>query len=71
MHPLYGYLLPVEEKHIRKSFLMIGLLLPRPVVYEVVSEHISDYLALCDVTTWRQVVDFDVLRTVFAFSVDL
>ena len=45
--PIYGHLLPIKKKHI-KPFKVTGSLLLKPLVYQVVSEHISDHLVICE-----------------------
>ena len=44
---LYGHLLPVKEKQLRKSFSSDWLIISKPLVYQVLSEHISDHMVLC------------------------
>ena len=45
---LYGHLLPVKEKQLRKSFSSDWPIIANPLVYQVPSEHISDHMALCE-----------------------
>ena len=45
---LYGHLLPVKEKQLRKSFLSDWPIISKPLVYQVLSEHISDHMVLCE-----------------------
>ena len=45
---LYGYLLPIKEKHIRKSFSSDWPVIAKPLVYQVVSEHILDHKVICE-----------------------
>ena len=46
---LYGYLLPVKEKQLRKSFSSDWPIIAKPLVYQVLSEHISDHMVLFEV----------------------
>ena len=41
---LYGHLLPVKEKQLRKSFSSDWLIIAKPLVYQALSEHISDHM---------------------------
>ena len=43
---LYGHLLPVKEKQLRKSFSSDWPIIATPLVYQVLSEHISDHMVL-------------------------
>ena len=45
---LYGHLLPVEEKQLRKFFSSDLPIIAKPLVYQVLSEHISDHMVLCE-----------------------
>ena len=45
---LYGHLLPVKEKQLRKSFSGGLSIIAKPLVYQVLSEHISDHMVLCE-----------------------
>ena len=47
-YPTYGHLLRIKEKHIRKTFFSLGPLLLKPLVYQEVSEHISDHVKICE-----------------------
>ena len=42
-YPIYGHLLPIKEEHIRKTFSRDW-----SIVYQVVSEHISDHIVICE-----------------------
>ena len=46
---LYGHLLPVKEKQLRKSFSSDWPIIAKPFVYQVLSEHISDHMVLCEI----------------------
>ena len=45
---LYGHLLPVKERQLRKSFSSDWPIIAKPLVYQVLSEHISDHMVLCE-----------------------
>ena len=45
---LYGHLLPIKEKQLRKSFSSDWPIIANPLVYQVLSEHISDHMVLCE-----------------------
>ena len=45
---LYGHLLPVKEKQLRKSFSSDWSIIAKPLGYQVQSEHISDHMVLCE-----------------------
>ena len=45
---LYRHLLPVKEKQLRKSFSSDWPIIAKPLVYQVLSEHISDNMVLCE-----------------------
>ena len=45
---LFGHLLPVKEKQLRKSFSSDGPIIAKPLVYQVLSEHMSDHMVLCE-----------------------
>ena len=47
-YPLSKHLLPIKEKHIKKTFQVIGPLLLKPLVYQVASEHLSDHMVICE-----------------------
>ena len=40
--PLYGHLVPIKEKQLRQSFQNDWPIIALPLVYQIVSEHISD-----------------------------
>ena len=45
---LYGHLPPVKEKQLRKSFSSDWPIIAKPLVYQVLSEHLSDHMVLCE-----------------------
>ena len=45
---LYGHLLPVKEKQLKKSFSSDWPVIAKPLVYQVLSEHISDHKVICE-----------------------
>ena len=45
---LYGHLLPVKEEQLRESFSSDWPIIAKPLVYQVLSEHISDHMVLCE-----------------------
>ena len=47
-YSLYGHLPPSKENYLTEPFQVIGPLLLKPLVYEVVSEHISDHMVTCE-----------------------
>ena len=47
-YSLYGHLLPLMEKHLMESFQVTGPLLLKPLVYQIVSERISDHMVICE-----------------------
>ena len=47
-YPLYGHLLPVKTEKIRKNFQVTDPLLLKPIVYQVVNEHISNHMVICE-----------------------
>ena len=47
-YSLYGHLLPIKVKHLTEVFSVIGQLLLKPLVCQVVSEHISDHMLTCE-----------------------
>ena len=46
--PLYGHLLPIKEKQLRKSCSSDWPIIDKPLVYQVVSEHISDHMVIIE-----------------------
>ena len=45
---IYGHLLPVKEEHLRESFSSDWPIIAKPLVYQILSEHISDHMVLCE-----------------------
>ena len=45
---LYGHFLPVKENQLRKSFSSDWPIIAKPLVYQVLSEHILDHMVLCE-----------------------
>ena len=45
---LYGHLLPVKEKQLRKSFSSDWPIKAKPLVYQVLNERISEHMVLCE-----------------------
>ena len=45
---LYGHLLRVKEEQLRESFSSDLPIIAKPLVNQVVSEHISDHMVLCE-----------------------
>ena len=43
---LYGHLLPVKEIQLRKFFSSDWPIIPKPLVYQALSEHISDPMVI-------------------------
>ena len=46
--PLYGHLVPIKEKQLWKSFQNDWLIIALPLVYQIVSEHISEHMVICE-----------------------
>ena len=46
--PLYGYLVPIKEKQLRESFQNDWPITALPLVYQIVSEHISEHMVNCE-----------------------
>ena len=46
--PRYGYLVPVKEKQLRESFQNDWHITALPLVYQIVSEHISEHMVICE-----------------------
>ena len=46
--PLYGYLVPIKEKQLRESFQNDWPIIVLPLVYQIVSEHISEHMVICE-----------------------
>ena len=45
---LYGHLLRVKEKQLKKSFSSDWPIIAKPLVYQALSKHISDHIVLCE-----------------------
>ena len=45
--PLYGHLVPIKEKQLRESFQNDWPIIGIPLVYQRVSEHISEHMVIC------------------------
>ena len=46
--PLYGHLVPIKEKQLRESFQNDWPIIALPIVYQRVSDHISEHMVLCE-----------------------
>ena len=46
--PLYGHLVPIKEKLLRESFQNDWPIIALPLIYQRVSEHISEHMVLCE-----------------------
>ena len=46
--PPYGHLIPIKEKQLRKSFQNDWLIIALPLVYQIVSEPISELMVICE-----------------------
>ena len=46
--PLYGHLVPIKEKQLRESFQNDWLITALPLVYQRVSDHISEHMVICE-----------------------
>ena len=46
--PLYGHLVPIKEKQLRESFQNDWPIIALHIVYQRVSEHISEHMVLCE-----------------------
>ena len=47
-HPLYGYLAPIKEKQLGESFQNDWPFIVLPLVYQIVGEHISEHMVICE-----------------------
>ena len=47
-YPLYGHLVPIKEKKLRESFQNDWPIIALPLVYQRVSEHISEHMVICE-----------------------
>ena len=46
--PLYWHLVPIKEKQLRESFQNDWPIIALPIVYQRVSDHISEHMVLCE-----------------------
>ena len=46
--PLYGHLVPIKEKQLGESFQNYWPIIALPIVYQRVSDHISEHMVLCE-----------------------
>ena len=46
--PLYGHLVAIKEKHFREYYLNDWPIIVLSLVYQIVSEHISEHMATCE-----------------------
>ena len=46
--PLYGHLVPIKEKQLRESFQNDWPIIALPLVYQRVSDHISEHMIICE-----------------------
>ena len=46
--PLYGHLVPIKEKQLRESFQNDWPIIALLLVYQKVSEHISERMVICE-----------------------
>ena len=46
--PLYGHLVPIKEKQLRESCQNDWPIIAVPLVYERVSDHISEHMVSCE-----------------------
>ena len=46
--PQYGHLVPIKEKQLRESCQNDWPIIALPLVYQIVSEHISEHMAICE-----------------------
>ena len=44
----YGHLVPIKEKQLRKSFQNDWHIIALPLVYQIVSEPISEHMVICE-----------------------
>ena len=44
----YGHLVPIKEKQLRKSFQNDWPIIALPLVYQIVSEPISEHMVICE-----------------------
>ena len=46
--PPYGHLVPFKEKQLRESFQNDWPIIAIPLVYQVLSKHISEHMVICE-----------------------
>ena len=46
--PLYGHLVTIKEKRLRESFQNDWPIKALPLVYQIVSEYISEHMVICE-----------------------
>ena len=46
--PLYGHLVPIKGKQLRESFQNDWPIIALPIVYQRVSDHISEHMVICE-----------------------
>ena len=46
--PPNGHLVPIKEKQLRESFHNDWLIIALPLVYQIVSKHISEHMVICE-----------------------
>ena len=47
----YGHLVPIKEKQLRESFQNDWPIIALPLVYQIVSEPISEHMVICESIT--------------------
>ena len=45
--PPYWHLVPIKEKQLRESFQNDWPIIALPLVYQILSEHISEHMVIC------------------------
>ena len=46
--PVYGHLVPIKEKQLKESFQNDWPIIALPLVYQILSEHISEHMVICE-----------------------
>ena len=46
--PLYGYLVSIKGQQLRESFQNDRPIIALPLVYQIVSEHVSEHMVICE-----------------------
>ena len=46
--PPYGHLVPIKEKQLRETFQNDWPIIALPLVYQIVSEPISEHMVICE-----------------------